>query len=418
MESLAAKQGATEGLLTTPEERLEEEPEWVRQAKSVGAQTQEVPATPVPQEAAEEIPAAEPEPSASLEELGKSETERDDAFAWLESLAAKQGATEGLLTKPEERLEEEPEWVKQAKDISAEQIAAPEQPSSVEDTAAWLRSLDEEEAITSPEPASSKDDTSIWFKNLEEPQKEAPPEPVQETQPEELPSWMQNLEEDRASETVFNVPVSDAVASAQEPKDEATQPSQAEELPEWMQGIEEDKASETVHNIPISDIAARAAEEESAQVQQPEALPEWMQGIEEDRASETDLNLPAIEPTAETREQEPAVDTEWMSAIEQESVMESAATDEESAQAPAEELPGWLSELDQEKQQAVTPTALDADLPAWLRDETGEVVAEPTKIEPTRTTDWQPVETKQPEPEPEPVASQPETQAPANRNLS
>ena len=42
----------------------------------------------------------------------------DDAFAWLESLAVKQGSTEGLLVKPEDRLEEEPDWVKQAKSLS------------------------------------------------------------------------------------------------------------------------------------------------------------------------------------------------------------------------------------------------------------------------------------------------------------
>ena len=33
-----------------------------------------------------------------------------------------------------------------------------------------------------------------------------------------------------------------------------------------------------------------------------------------------------------------------------------------------------------------------------MRDETGEIVAEPTKIEPTRSTDWHPVEEKKPEP--------------------
>jgi len=52
---------------------------------------------------------------------------------------------------------------------------------------------------------------------------------------------------------------------------------------------------------------------------------------------------------------------------------------------------------------------MDADLPAWLRDETGELLAEPTKIEPTRTTDWQPAERQ---PEPEPVMKQPEVQPP------
>ncbi len=80
-----------------------------------------------PQETPEETQV--PEPTASIEELGKTEQEQDDSFAWLESLAAKQGATEGLLGNPEERLEEEPEWVKQAKDLSSEKLFTPEQNS-------------------------------------------------------------------------------------------------------------------------------------------------------------------------------------------------------------------------------------------------------------------------------------------------
>ena len=442
LENLAAKQGATEGLLTKPEERLEEEPEWVKQAKGVDI-------------AADQPPVAQP--AGNLEELGKGEQEQDDAFAWLESLAAKQGATEGLLTKPEERLEEEPEWVKQAKDVSAGPLSASEQPSSVEDTAAWLRSLDEEEKADTPEPAASRDETGMWFKNLEEPQKDVSPQRSEDAQPEELPSWMQKLEEDRASETAFNL------SGSQELKEEADQPQPSEDLPEWMQGIEEDKASETLFNISAMDTSSTESESKTVQSPPSEDLPEWMQGVEEDRASETrfnipavdmgtrepepepgaapvqplkdlpewmqgieeeearatDLNLPAIDPTAERGEKEPAaVDTEWMSAIEQESVMETAA-DEDAEKTPAEELPSWLGELDQEQEQVVTPTSMDRDLPAWLRDETGEVVAEPTKIEPTRSSDWQPVETGQPEaevqpsePEPELVTFQVETQAP------
>ena len=455
LESLAAKQGATEGLLTKPEERLEEEPEWVRQAKSMGDQLQEIPSTEVPREEAKEIPTAKPEPIASREELGKSEEEREDAFAWLESLAAKQGATEGLLTKPEERLEEEPEWVKQAKDVGAEQVSVPQQTSSVEDTAAWLRSLDEEDALAEAEPTPSKDDTAIWFKNLETPSQEAPSQPVEETKPEELPAWMQNLEADRASETVFNISASDIAAS--EPEAEPAEPPQSQDLPDWMLGIEEDRASETRYNIPAVNQAApepepaeqsaqseelpawmqgieedKASEtafnipvpgepEQAAQPTESEELPAWMLGIEEEKEPETDLNIPALEATAKTGEKEPAVDTEWLSAIEQEHVMESAAAEEEAEKTPTEELPSWLSELDEEKEQVVTPTALDADLPSWLRDETGEVVAEPTRIEPTRASDWQPVETKQPEsqpdvqpaqPEPEPAVFQAETMAP------
>jgi tetratricopeptide (TPR) repeat protein len=51
-------------------------------------------------------------------------------------------------------------------------------------------------------------------------------------------------------------------------------------------------------------------------------------------------------------------------------------------------LPSWLRGLDQGEAGAATRD----DLPAWLRDDTGEVVAEPTKIEPTRAEEWQPVE--------------------------
>ena len=321
LENLAAKQGATEGLLTKPEERLEQEPEWIRQAKSLKDQ----PPAQAAQEVPEEIPATEPEPSASLEGLGKSEQEQDDSFAWLENLAAKQGATEGLLTNPEERLEEEPDWVKQAKDLSAEQLSTSDQAPSMDDTAIWLRSLDEE--VTSEAEPASKDDTAIWFKKLEEAE-ETSSQPVESAPSEDLPAWMQNLEEDQTSETQFN--------------------------------------------IPISEIASSTAAKEAAEL--PEA-------------------------------------SEWMSSIEQESVTEPVASTEETpSELRAEDIPSWLNELDREEAQAVTPTPMDADLPAWLRDETGELVAEPTKIEPTRATDWQPAESQ---PEPESSVVEPEVQAPA-----
>jgi tetratricopeptide (TPR) repeat protein len=301
LENLAAKQGATEGLLTKPEERLEQEPEWVQQAKTLGAQSQEIPSAE---------PARAEEPPVSAEELGKSEQERDDSFAWLENLAAKQGASEGLLTKPEERRQEEPNWVKQARDLSAQQPPAAEPPPALDDTAAWLRSLDEEEVA--PTPASAADDTAMWLKNLDEPE-QVQPEPTQAEPVGDLPSWMQEIP--------------------------------AEEVP-----------------------AAAATVAESA----PEAADEneWMRSLEE----------PAAEPPAETA---PKVDTG--------------------------SLPSWLRGLDQETPQESVPASQE-DLPVWLRDETGEAVAEPAKIEPTRPTDWRPAETSQPE-----QAAAPEPQVPPEK---
>ena len=127
-----------------------------------------------------------PSPVVNREELGKSEQERDDLFAWLENFAAKQGASEGLLTKPEDRLEEEPEWVRQAKDLAASTPSTPaiqepiqevsSQEPALDDTAAWLRSLDDEESKPVPVAESSKDDTAIWLKNLDE--EESKPAPA------------------------------------------------------------------------------------------------------------------------------------------------------------------------------------------------------------------------------------------------
>ncbi len=53
---------------------------------------------------------------------GSELTDQEAAFAWLETLAVRQGATEALLTNPEDRLEEMPDWVKQ--DALAAQMAS------------------------------------------------------------------------------------------------------------------------------------------------------------------------------------------------------------------------------------------------------------------------------------------------------
>jgi uncharacterized protein Smg (DUF494 family) len=290
LENLAAKQGATEGLLIKPEDRMDKEPDWVSQAKAAPVQPTSA-QHPVEQPGAQEQPVA-----TNLADLGKSQSDIDDSLAWLENLAAKQGATEGLLIKPEDRMDKEPDWVQQVKSSPQQLPAQPEsieQPIVEDDTTAWLRSLDDEEE--KPEPAA--DETAMWFKKLEEP-----------------------------------APVS------------APQAEPADDMPAWLKGIEEEQASVAEAAVPVTE-----AVDES----------DWMNAIEEPVA--------APEPVAEE-----------------------------------EDIPSWLKGMDEESKIA---TSLPSDeLPAWMRDETGEVVAEPTKIEPTRSTDWHPIEEKQPEPPaPQPV---------------
>ena len=72
----------------------------------------------------------EPEPAAP-----EAVIDQDSAFAWLESLAVKQGANEALILKPEERQESMPDWVRQDA-LAAEQAASQEQPLEPEATAA------------------------------------------------------------------------------------------------------------------------------------------------------------------------------------------------------------------------------------------------------------------------------------------
>jgi hypothetical protein len=364
---------------------------------------------------------------ADVEDLGKSEQERDDSFAWLEALAAKQGASEGLLTRPEERLEEEPEWVKQAKsaapipsaptseaedlsrseqkrddslawleDIAGEQgVAAerleqqlesmqpvepaPQQPvepeplmeqpaATVDESPAWLRDLEREEFESEPE--SAKDETAMWLKALD-----ATPEPEPARQPEaadDLPSWLSDLEE-------------------QKPGADVT--SAAETNTMWLKELEKtDSAPETKP-------ATRAETD----------VPAWLEGIEEEEKA-----IPAA--TGEF---------DWMNQIE-----EQPAASAPSAAKAEEDLPAWLRGVDEETHRPTTGAL--RGLPGWMQDETGEVMAEPTKIEPTRATDWrsappqreeqplappvpEPVmaEPPRPEPQPEPVAEQPPVEEPS-----
>jgi hypothetical protein len=111
------------------------------------------------------------------------------------------------------------------------------------------------------------------------------------------------------------------------------------------------------------------------------------------------IEAPAAEPRAEARIPERAA--------EEESVWPSAAEEAASSEVPRIDtggLPSWLRGIDQGEE----PSAAQADLPAWLRDDVSEVAAEPTRIEPTRAEEWQPVAEPEPafEEQPAPLSVQ------------
>ena len=436
LENLAAKQGASEGLLTKPEDRLEQEPEWVRQARDLKMGTGEapVPSEQIPVEPSE-IKPTEPvadvappnlEESAPIavnrEELGKSEQERDDSFAWLENLAAKQGASEGLLTKPEDRLEEEPEWVKQAKDLNApaastppiQEVPAQEHPA-LDDTAAWLRSLDADDAKPDPVTESAKDDTAIWFKNLGE--EEAKPEPAAESSKDDTAMWLKNLSEEEAQSATAAAPSRDDTEmwlqdlAEEESKTTPIAESSKDDTAMWFKNLSESESKPPASAEPAIDETAmwlKSLDEAEKPTPLPEAseqpdLPAWMQDIDEGTSQVEESTIP---------EQDTRDTSIWPASLDEPTPSMSG---QDAPKRETGSLPSWLRGLEKSESQAQESTsARQDDLPAWLRDETGELVAEPTRIEPTRATDWQPaqpVEISQAEPSaPEPV-SMPDWQA-------
>ncbi len=138
LESLAAQQGVSEDeLLTSPEERSELPPDWVKDVIETEAAPELkeksfqdgdlndwIAKVPDPVEFGELPTESKIE---TVSEIGDSpdadaETDfdfedADAAMAWLESLAAKQGVSEDeLLTRPDERRDTPPDWVQQAID--------------------------------------------------------------------------------------------------------------------------------------------------------------------------------------------------------------------------------------------------------------------------------------------------------------
>lgn len=192
LESLAVRQGAQEALLLSPEERQETPPEWVLQDLERGE-------SEAPTAALEEPLALEPEKATQEEERETVEAEtaqpavtlsdEDAAFAWLESLAVRQGAQEALLLSPEERLETPPDWVVEQQtpppetapetiEKIAEEIALPTEQIAEGEATAEVETVME---TTTPETAAPMGETPIA---------EAPSvSPVEEVLPE-LPDWL------------------------------------------------------------------------------------------------------------------------------------------------------------------------------------------------------------------------------------
>jgi tetratricopeptide (TPR) repeat protein len=254
------------------------------------------------------IASTEPEPATASSGLPSPE-DQDAAMAWLESLAAKQGAkAEELLTRPEDRLETPPEWVRQemagksAEPAEIEPTALPSEPEAEEvppsalqesvlsrlapqppatpfmeeATLNWLDSLTAEGSVkpeAQPEaaPEVGQEQAAGILSDIGEPveavpEKQEPVEAMPVSQEGDVTAWLKILD---AAEMTGETPP----ASQGQPA-----PSAGEELPDWLKGLAQ----------PTSAVEPSKEEE----------LPEWLR-----TSTEAPASVPAQ--TAALQEQEP-----------------------------------------------------------------------------------------------------------------
>ena len=236
----------------------------------------------------------------------------DEAMAWLESLAARQGAPLDELTTY--RADESPD------------VDLPD----------WLKAEYEEaevQAEPAGQPAEARDELPEW---LREPAEE--PMPAAEAEEPELPDWLQ-----------------EAVTPAGEEREASVVPTEEEpELPDWLR-------EETAEILEIE------AEEQVG-------LPEWLREevlaeelpAVEAEAVEEELELPEWlrEETAEEIEVDEAEATELPASEEEIGLPEWLS----------EEV--WEETVDITEEEEIEPALVEEelDLPEWLREEAAEEV--------------------------------------------
>ncbi|PWH18285.1 MAG: hypothetical protein DDG59_06450 [Anaerolineae bacterium] len=298
-----------------PLENANQLPDWLMNSYDEEALPSSTPTIPPPSE----------EDTKPVKVQSKEETSVDqptpviadeDAFAWLESLAAKQGAQEALLLSPEERKEEPPEWIREYLDS---------QPDL------------QESKISLEEGAPFSEAPEIPVQELAEaPQEfELPRSADQEPISEELPAWLRaELEKESRLET----PISAESSS---------------ELPEWLSSPTAQETEEWIHEFSgelSTEIAADATATSDISyaevVFQTQEIPEVEQSvipkgesaqenpIDQNFVGTDEISLPFVE-----AEEETSISLERQELFSFEAPKPEGATDASLRISPADEIP-------------------------------------------------------------------------------
>jgi hypothetical protein len=285
-----------------------------------------------------------------ITESSPADMDLDAAFAWLESLAVRQGVEEEtLLVSAQDRAETPPEWVQHEKEKEAESPTVVKADLLAEGL---------------PSVLTSSEALSVIPHDLES----------DITQGEAIPALPEQHEiSDQTSEKLPDN------FSAKE------QPSVLESLP--VEPLEEMKGLEgLIPSEPENISSLDATKAESAGLQQPEPgimeepLPDWLKGMDLSSPSEPnttdsvsnwlkDSELPASEamPTERPNSfEEPALEPlpDWLIGLTE--VQPSQLQAEPVSQPENGELPAWLQDSGSNEPEKVTHP--ESDLPVWIPD--------------------------------------------------
>ncbi|NUM48355.1 MAG: hypothetical protein HUU38_26910, partial [Anaerolineales bacterium] len=398
-------------------------------------------------------------PSFDLGDLGKDTGQEigleDDAMAWLESLAAKQGAKEEeLLTARESREDTHlPSWLEAMTDEPDASAELAEEDDLVPD---WLKGMETEEpaasfleteqsagfieeeepepdlfaleeplptleedfSFTSTEPAEmpaldDEDAAMAWLESLAAKQgaKEEELLTAPTDRPDDVPDWLKNIlheEEPPAAEDVFDLPETEieydaaletAISARTDLANEADElPAEAFALEAEAPAPEEPQAPVAEESDMLSDDAALAWLESlamkhgvnenellTAAESRPESTPDWVNVIAEEARAEEAAQT-AAELIQSPAPEEAADDTEWLNELLVDEAPEGQTL------APSDEAPDWLTDsaanwIAATVEPTATPPSDEAltdeeELPAWLLEE------EPAPVETPETPTW------------------------------
>jgi tetratricopeptide (TPR) repeat protein len=312
----------------------------------------------------------------------------DEAMAWLEELALPSEEEEETPEAPEEH--EIPDWLKEElveepglETVGAAEASDEEMPEDIDEAMAWLESLAARQGAPLDELTTYKGEDlpeaelPDWLK-AESEAPESPTEVVAQPQEEdELPDWLREQAEEPVGTTEVEETeppgwLEEGVIPAADEKAPVTTADEEFELPEWLR----ETVGETVEaeEPPVLKEQAEEAEESG--------LPDWLR---EETLAEEPVVTAAEEPEEELElpewlRQETSAEEEE---VEEPEVVDAPVSEEEIA------LPEWLSEgiweesVELAESEEIEPALVEeeGELPEWLRDESSEVPVEAAEAE-------------------------------------